>query len=387
MYLKNINCSLCFLVKIRNKNFKVKSNKIILNKIKELYKIYRKVYNLVSFGYLIKYNYIAINDNNLLIINSSPSDFNELKTYFKNAEAGDTITLLPDTTYYGNLIIDNIHGDENNYISIIGNNTSTIFGSNVENSFVIKISNSSYIYFGLKPIIFNEYGKGYNLTNAQKGIYVSSCENIIIQNLNIYNIGYEALHLLNNTSYCKVLNNNIHDTGLYNPENGFSEGIYIGTSKSNWVIENDEAQPDETNNILISYNNLYNIISECVDIKEGTYNGTISYNTMNGSKLNDKNNANSWIDIKGEYWNILNNSMNVTLLDGIQTHFINDSVSNSGCNNTISGNIMNCITVNDTPCNGYAININSKTTGNIVYSNNIYQNAKEGLTNIEVTQI
>lgn len=379
----NIICSLCFLAKIRNKNYKLTFNKKIVNKIREIYKIYRRVYNLVSFNYLIQNNYVVINDDNTLKINSNPTNFSELNTFCTNAKAGDTITLLPNTTYNGNLVINNIYGTKYNYISIIGNNTSTISGSSVENSNVIQISNSSYVYFGLKPNTINEYGQGYNLTNAEKGIYVVSCNNIIIQNLNIYNIGYEALHILNNSSYCNVLNNNIHDTGKYNPEKGFSEGIYIGSAVSNW--ENNI--PDYTNNIIISYNNLYNIKSECIDIKEGTQYGIVSYNIMNGSELNNENNADSWIDIKGEYWNIEYNNMDVTLLDGIQTHFINNSVSNSGCNNTISGNSMDCITINNTPCEGYAINISYYTNGNIVYSNNSYENAKKGLTNISVTPI
>jgi hypothetical protein len=383
MNLRKINRSLIFLVKIRNLKFKIKSNKIKLNEIREIYEKHICIYNLVNFYFLIKNNYVVINDNYLIMINSNPTDFNELQTYSNNAQAGDTITLKPNTTYYGNLIINNIHGDKNNIISIIGNNTSTISGSSVQNSKVIEISNSSYVYFGLPPNTISEYGKGYNLTNAQKGIYIYSCNNITIQNLNIYNIGYEALHLLKNSSYCEVLNNNIHDTGLYKPENGFAEGIYIGNAVSNW--ENN--QPDTTNSITISYNNIYNIISECVDIKEGTYDGIISFNIMDGSKLNNANNADSWIDIKGTNWKIENNIMNVTLLDGIQTHYINDSVPNSGFNNTFSGNTMNCITNYGYPCNGYAININSKTQGNIVYDNNSYENAELGLTNINITPI
>lgn len=318
--------------------------------------------------------------------NYIPKNFNELQQFCNNAKPGDIITLKPNTTYIGNLLINNINGTPNNYISIIGNSTSIISGTDISKSKVIEISNSSYVYFGLSTSNIDEFGKGYVLTNAQKGIFVNKCSYITIQNLNIYNIGYEGLHLLNNSSFCNVLNNNIHDTGKYQPEKGFGEGIYCGSAVSNWSTYSD-GKPDRTNNITISYNNLYNIVSECLDIKEGTLNGLVSYNRFNGSYLNDANSADSWIDIKGENWTISNNIMDITLLDGIQTHFITNSVPNSGCNNIMSGNLMNCITSNSIPCKGYAININSKTTGNIVYSNNRYKNADKGLTNIPVSYI
>ena len=314
-----------------------------------------------------------------------PKDFDELKNYCNRAKPGDTIQLLNNTTYYGNLIIDSINGSKNSLIYIIGNNTSTIQGNENTKSYVIKIQHSSYVYFGLTTSSDNECGQGYNLITAQKGIYVDTCNNITIQNLNIYDIGYEGLHILY-SSHCKVLNNNIHDTGNYEPEKGYGEGIYIGSAKSNW----ENGVPDTTNNITISYNNLYNIISECVDIKEGTQNGIISHNNMDGSKLSNDNYADSWIDIKGSNWTIENNTMNFTLKDGIQTHHIADSVEDSGFNNTFSGNSMDCIKADGEPCNGYAIYFDSTTSdessNNKVYNNNTYSNAENGLTNIQITQ-
>ena len=313
----------------------------------------------------------------------TPDNFCELQHIFNNnLKPGDIIRLKSNTTYYGNLEIDNIHGNQDNYIQILGDNTSIINGNNIDYGRAITINNSSYVYFGLNPTNINSYGEGFILTNSQKGLYINNCNNITAQNLCINNIGDEGLHVMNNSFSCKILNNEIYNTGNYNK--GFGEGIYCGSAVSNWI----DGKADKTNNIIVSYNNVYNTTAECIDIKEGSYNGTVNNNIFNGSKLNNDNSADSWIDIKGENWIIKNNEMNITLQDGIQTHFIENSVPNLGCNNKISGNIMNCLNVKGDPCPGYAINISNKTTGNTVSSDNIYNNtANNGLTNIDLTVI
>ena len=374
--MNKYNISMLVFIKIRrciNKKKCLKKNKKI-NFVKKCYNKYAKKYNLYNYNYLLNNKYITINNN----ISYVPNDFVSLSYSCNNAIAGDIITLQDNTTYYGNLKIENINGEDENLIYILGNNTSSIYGNNLNLSKVLQITNSSYVFFGLETTIIDEYGKGFSLTNAQKGFYANNCNNLTIQNLNIYNIGEEGLHIMNNSYSVNIYNNKIYNTGLYIADYG--EGIYVGSAETNWI--DDEI--DATNNIDISYNYIYDTIAECIDIKEGTFDGLIQYNYMNGSKLNNNNDADSWIDVKGSFWIIQNNTMEITYTDGIQVHYVDNQSdkTNSGSYNTFKNNNMNCITNNDVSCSGYAINISNKTTGNIVCNNNIYENADKGLTNV-----
>ena len=340
------------------------------------------------------------NNNNVIYVN----DFNELKYYCNNAKPGDIINLKQNTTYYGNLEINNINGTENNMIYILGDNTSTIDGGDNSKSRIITLKNCSYIYIGKNPsnISNNNNGEGFNIKNGQKGLYISNCNNIIIQNLNVYDIGMEGIHLLNESCFCLIANNKVYNTGLFNPDYG--EGLYCGTAVSNWSSSSRTPEligkPDKSDNNIFEYNYCYNNTGENIDIKEGTRNGIVRYNFFNGNKLKNDNSADSWIDIKGQNWEIYNNKMEITLIDGIQTHktnipeeFIKNYYINniyypaieSGCYNKIYANNMDCITNENIKCTGYAININSATIGNIICNNNIYFNAVKGLCNKSIT--
>ena len=328
------------------------------------------------------------------------NNFDELKHACINAKPGDVINLKPNTKYAGNLIIKNIHGTKNNMIYILGDNTSTIEGETNSKSRTIFIENSTYVYIGYKPSLINSNGEGFNCINSQKGVYITNCSNIIIQNLNIYNIGMEGIHLLNETCDCLISNNKIYNTGLFNANYG--EAMYCGCAVSNWnsTIRTPAliGFPDKSDNNIFEYNYCYSNTGENIDIKEGTRNGIVRYNYFEGNKLNNDNSADSWIDIKGQNWNIYNNFMIITLTHGIQIHktnipeiytqqyYINNiayPAINSGCNNTISLNNMNCMKNNKDMCSGYAVDINSATTGNIVCNDNIFSNASSGFCNIK----
>ena len=386
-----IRKSIMLLSKIRHnvyKNFKNKSN---LKKLILIYNRYNKnknIYKLVNIFVLINRGRMIINANWTVSIKYPfPKDFSELNTDCYYAQAGDIITLLPNTNYYGNLFI-----KDKTDIKIIGDNTSAIIGTQtINNSYVIKLNNCQNIYFGIEPNpnidIKEQNGQGYHLTTALKGFYAENCSNITIQNLNIHNIGMEGLHILHDSSFCNIYNNRIYDTGLgINPDTTvndakFGEGIYIGSAYDNW---DDKTIADKTHDINIYYNNVYNTTAECVDIKEGTYNGVVESNYFDGKKMVAEY-ADSWIDIKGEYWIICYNECKYTITNGIKTFKINTNgvVPNSGSYNSIWGNTMNCIQPNDDTNVKYAVFIDSHTHDNKVYSTNSYTNAIN-LTNIDV---
>ena len=61
-----------------------------------------------------------------------------------------------------------------------------------------------------------------------------------------------------------------------------------------------------------------NIAAEAIDIKEGTKYGLIEGNIFDGTGMTGENNADSWVDMKGSYYRIYNNSGTKSLTDGFQ---------------------------------------------------------------------
>jgi hypothetical protein len=126
-----------------------------------------------------------------------------------------------------------------------------------------KISESSFIRF-----------IGFTITNFQHGVYVEKSDNIILEKLRVHDVGQEAVRIRMNSSFVTLQDSTIHDTRKWQ-FNG--EGVYIGTSSS----QQPSSPPyDNTHDVLVKNNTIYNTSDECVEAKEGTYNVTIDGNVM-----------------------------------------------------------------------------------------------------------
>ncbi len=140
-----------------------------------------------------------------------------------------------------------------------------------------KIVNSSFLKFA-----------GFTITNIQQGLFVEASNHIILENLQVYNIGQEAVRIRSNSSFVVLRNSTIRDTRKWR-YNG--EGVYIGTSAS----QQPKTPPyDNTHDILVQRNTIYNTGDECVEAKEGTYNVTIDGNTMHDCLLDPGITSTSW---------------------------------------------------------------------------------------------
>ena len=134
--------------------------------------------------------------------------------------------------------------------------------------------------------------RGLEIHTAQKGIFLAKSEHSIISNCEVHDIGDEAMHIIDDSSYNLVENCVIHDTGLLNPKYG--EGIYIGSAKNATDYGFD-----------CHYNTIRgcsfgpNIAADHVDIKEYTYGNTVEYCTFDGTGIQGENGGNSFIEIKG----------------------------------------------------------------------------------------
>lgn len=88
-----------------------------------------------------------------------------------------------------------------------------------------------YSFTGLKV----EGGKGVTVrnlavSNFKKGVNFTRCENVVIENLSVANIGMEGLHLVSGKDYALRGVTTITDCGLL--KTGMGESFYVGSSKS-----------------------------------------------------------------------------------------------------------------------------------------------------------
>lgn len=299
------------------------------------------------------------------------SNASQLKEALGNAMPGDSIVLAAGV-YQGKFSLKNS-----------GSSTAPIIVTGVGLEAVLDAGdfNTGYVFH-----LEANYCKIKNMTiqNGLKGVMADNSSNNVFEDLQIKDIGEEALHLRKFSKNNVVQKCTITNTGLKRP--GYGEGIYIGTANSNWE-RYTEGLPDRCDSNRVVYNKIGpNITAECIDIKEGTSDGLIAHNEFYAEGISGENSADSWLDVKGNAYHIEHNKgyhdgANSNFLDGIQ---VNCAYESWGSYNIFSNNTLQ---VN---ASGYAINIrlkssNGEAIGNIVYDTNTQEGAQSGLTNISIT--
>jgi parallel beta-helix repeat protein len=132
------------------------------------------------------------------------------------------------------------------------------------NSNRVKLSGVNYMEFS-----------GFEVTYLNEGIYVENSNYITVQNCNVYDIGQEGISFKTDSIYGTIRNNTIHDTGKLGK---WGEGIYIGTQSGGPL--------DNSNNMLIQNNTIYNNTDEPIELKPGTHDCTVDGNTIYTSGAN-----------------------------------------------------------------------------------------------------
>ena len=133
----------------------------------------------------------------------------------------------------------------------------TVVGGGMDSGRV-KIVNTRYLNF-----------EGFVVTNFNQGIFVESANNIVLQNNTVHHVGQEAIHVMGNSSFILIQGNVVHDTRQWQ-YNG--EAIYIGTGS--------QGDLDNTNNVVVKNNMLYNATDEAVDLKPGTHDCIVEGNVI-----------------------------------------------------------------------------------------------------------
>jgi hypothetical protein len=225
----------------------------------------------------------------------------ELVAALKAVQPGQTIT-LQDGTYTGQFVA-NVHGSSSQRITLTGSRNAVLTTGSTSTGYGLHVTANYWTISGL------------SVTGSAKGIMVDAANHTIIDGVDVGNIGEEGVHFRKNSMESTLQNSIIHDTGLTRAEYG--EGVYVGSAKSNWT---NSSTPDRSNSAQILNNTISNTTAEGIDVKEGTVGGVITGNTFTNSGYSGANYADSWIDVKGNGYQITGNSGSTTLLDAFQVH-------------------------------------------------------------------
>jgi len=217
------------------------------------------------------------------------STTDELHAALKDAKAGDEI-ILKEGTYLSEKWIDvwavfysEASGTADKPIVIRSEDPehpALLKGRDVKDKVGLRIKGS---YWEIRDLA---------ISTAAKGIFLEQSEHTIISGCEVYNIGGEAIHIIDDSSYNLVENCYVHDTGKDTPQYG--EGVYIGSSH-----KATEYGFDCHYNTVRGCKFGPNITADHVDIKEYTVGNLVEYCTFDGTGIMGQNGGDSFVEVKG----------------------------------------------------------------------------------------
>jgi hypothetical protein len=228
---------------------------------------------------------------------------------------------------------------------------------------------------------------GITVAHATKGIVLDGSVGSVLDGVEVFDVGDEAVHFRACSSDGMLRNSFIHDTGRNSPQYG--EGVYVGSANSNWSkyectdpLEG-RADGDNTERVLIENNTFEDVTAEGADLKEGTDSGTLRGNTFLRTGTSGQNSADSAVDAKGNNWLIERNVVSETdapwddngterrseFEDGFQAHSVYEGY---GTGNTFRGNSV------DGAIPGFGVGL-YPSAANIVTCDNSAPGAQQGL--------
>ncbi len=222
------------------------------------------------------------------IVISNVADLRALPT---RAVAGDLFVLAAGTYLLDSVVFENLRGTSTKMITLCGDGAAKIVGPGATSGKrILTLKNSQYVR--VSQIDFSLGMKGL----MAEGTNFSRFERLVV-----HDVGHEALHLMLWSHHNVIENSRFYNTGLERGAEGIGEGVYIGSSLNKGIED-----ASDYNQIL---NNQFGpgITAEHIDIKEFTSRGLIEGNQFDGRGISQVNSAESWVNIKGNYWVIKNN--------------------------------------------------------------------------------
>lgn len=284
----------------------------------------------------------------------------ELTQALESAQPGDRISLAPGN-YAGNFVLAS-SGEQSSPIWICGSREAVIDSGGLSNGVGLSISGNYAGVWGL------------TVSNAQTGILVDGGDFVTIDYVEIRTTGNEGINFRNNATDGIVQDALVHHTGLQSATSGV--GISVGSSAANWTAITG-GDPDKSDRIAILRNWIWDTAAESIDLKEGTSDGRIEFNSFDGSSITG---ANSWVDVKGNGYMLQGNVGTTSPEDGFQTHSVGDL--GWGTDNTFVANTAQV----SGPGYGFYIQ-DSETTNNVVSCSNFATAAEAGFSNVACSDV
>lgn len=285
------------------------------------------------------------------------SNMKSLQKAVKKAGPGSVIRLEPGT-YSGYLEVTK-SGSSDRPLWICGPRDAVLTRSDPSEGFAVHIE-------GAKHVVLS----GMTITEATQAVTISSSANITVSDLMITKTGQEAIKLRYDTTDSYVIGNVIRDTGLVKPEYG--EGIYVGTSPARWC-EYTDCEPDRSDRNSILDNSVAGTTADPIEAKQGTANGRIENNEIDGASLTD---VTSLIYVKGNNWLVRGNTGWNSPGDAFIGNFDYDPNPGWGKNNVFVANTA------DVPAEEYGVAVR-EGYGNLVACSNEVTNDDAIATNTE----
>ena len=146
--------------------------------------------------------------------------------------------------------------------------------------------------------------KDLEISCGQKELMLDTANNCQIINITIHHTDQEALHFRSNSTNNLVKNCKIYETGI--GDGGTGEGIYIGSDQ-----KSHSSYPPSCDNNTIEFCKFGpNVRAEGIDIKEGTQYTIVRECTFSATGISGLNSADAFIDAKGGYTFIHDNTFN-----------------------------------------------------------------------------
>lgn len=267
--------------------------------------------------------FATANLNAQRIIRCSPNSGSEdlskpnlcLLDALENAQPGDEIILAPGNYVGGTRSVQPF----DNFSSFASDRDGTdekpiiLRGSSATNKPVITTkAGRVHSWYGINLTGNHWIIKDIEITNVAKGIVLDDASHCQLLGLKVSNVGEEAIHLRSGASNNLIKGCEISYTGQIEGKEGFGEAVYIGSDrKRHGANPGDADYPACDNNITEDCIIGPFITADAFDVKEGTENSVIRRNTFYAEGVTGANSGDSFIDLKGIYGYVYDNTFNI----------------------------------------------------------------------------
>lgn len=333
--------------------------------------------------------YVSPNGSDSNSGTSAGSAFRSASKALSMVRPGETIVFAAGN--YPPLSINGRNGSSGAPITIKASGNAVFSSGRYDAGAGITINNSSHLIID-----------GLTATRSLFGIMGERIKNISIVNSHVHNIGQEAIHVRQQSSYVLIGQNEIHDTGKRGGTYArYGEGIYIGFGASG-------GENDGSHHIVAHGNEIYRTSAEAIDMKRGLHNIIAEYNNIHdvNSKVRAtinvmdgptgretgyivrgniiRNIAGDWYNSDGVGIRIFGGGVDVynNVISNAEFSGIRNEANRGGAvriyNNTVYNGGSRGDIVDETGKADIRNNIGSSRSGNITSSSSLFVNAAAG---------